>query len=151
MEQGFRVIGGYHRRPHPYLCGSGCLTWRKLENTAYRPDLWAILRVRVRKQRAWISGSARSIGRWTNGRNGANSSPFRGFSLRTNVSCSSARRYDHLPIHLPILSEDYSASRTEPYVDSSLGRENVITRVMIRIDTFTDTFNISHCRLEPAQ
>lgn len=37
-------IGEYHRHLHLYL--AGCLTWRKLENTGYRPNL-SILRANI--------------------------------------------------------------------------------------------------------
>lgn len=45
MDRRFRAIGVYHR--HVYLYLAGCLTWRKLENTGYRPNLSAILRARI--------------------------------------------------------------------------------------------------------
>lgn len=45
MDRRFRAIGEYHRHVHLYL--AGCLTWRKLENTGYRPNLSTILRARI--------------------------------------------------------------------------------------------------------
>jgi len=45
LNRRFRAIGEYHRHMHLYL--AGCLTWRKLENTGYRPNLSAILRARI--------------------------------------------------------------------------------------------------------
>jgi hypothetical protein len=93
--------------------GSGCSTWRKLENTAYRPNLWAEFERGLRKQRAWIFQARFKLDwpmdEWIR-RKFVFILRLAGTRKRFLYLSTETRRYDHLPIHRRTKrNEDHSA------------------------------------------